>query len=123
MPERDVHLIFDLILKVLGIISRETETESVHKRIDRGVKKFGPHHREEDYYHSEEGIRDWLNNFPENVYQDTLTDLLRAGLAHLILDKVEEENPDFTLEELIFEALDLYIELGYDRTFFKPMRR
>ena len=67
---------FDEYLKDHGVISGYTYANSVHARMDRGIVVWGPDHREIDFYHSEEGIREWLRGFSHLAYQETLTDYL-----------------------------------------------
>jgi hypothetical protein len=119
MPDRDTHLDFDILLVAYGFISKETNTDSVHDRLDRGVSKYGPNHREEDDYHSEQGIRDWLDNLPKSAYQTTLTDLLRSALGHLVLDEIDEDNREFDKLELFLTAFHVYIKRGYDKRYYK----
>ncbi|MCP8305018.1 MAG: hypothetical protein H3Z50_06095 [archaeon] len=49
---------FDKILREKGIVYEYTDGNSVHSRMDRGVKSFGGFHRHMDYYHDEYGVRD-----------------------------------------------------------------
>lgn len=50
MPTLRVHLKFDEYLKDHGIISDYTFAKSVHRRMDRGIKVFGPDHRFIDFF-------------------------------------------------------------------------
>jgi hypothetical protein len=92
---------FDEYLKSHGIIFDYTFAETVHMRMDKGTKKFGADHRTIDFYHSEEGIREWLKGMTQNAYQDTLTDYLRVALGHLVLDYIASRFPQLSEEELM----------------------
>jgi len=52
--------------------------------MDRDVTYWGPEHRDIDYYHQEEGIREWLKGFQHLAYQETLIDYLRVAMGHLV---------------------------------------
>ena len=77
---------FDEYLKEHRIIHGYIYADKVHDKMDRDLIVWGPEHREIDFYHSEEGIREWLRGFSHLTYQETLTDYLRAALGHLALD-------------------------------------
>lgn len=84
MPSRRVHLKFDEYLKDHGVIHGYTYADTVHDRMDRDVTYWGPEHREIDFYHQEEGIREWLKGFQHLAYQETLTNYLRVAIGHLV---------------------------------------
>ncbi len=89
MPSRQIHLKFDEVLKKNGIISKDTEGNSVHNRMDKQFQNYGANHREADYFHSVEGIRDFIDNMVNSlgtVSQDTATDYVRIAYGHLCLD-------------------------------------
>lgn len=119
MPSRRVHLKFDEYLKDHGVISDYTFADKVHDRMDRDLVVWGPEHREVDFYHSEEGIRNWLRRFAHLAYQDTLTDYIRVALGHLVLDNIELRQEWLDEEDLIKRAYRSYIAKGYHRTFFR----
>ena len=118
MPNRQTHLRFDEYLKERGIIYDDTVATTVHNRLDKGVKKYGPDHRELDFWHSEEGLREWIGGLPANMLQTTATDYLRAGLGHIALDEMKQRNPEKTDGELFKLAYRSYSQKGYGRTRF-----
>ncbi len=89
MPPRLRHLEFDEVLRKKGVICEDTDGNSVHARQDRGSKKYAEAHRELDPFHSDSGIRDYLDqiiNSIGNIYQETATDYVRIAYGHLCLD-------------------------------------
>jgi hypothetical protein len=114
-----VHLKFDEYLKDHSVIFDVTFAESVHKRMDKGVKKFGPDHQLIDFYHSEQGIREWLRGMTHIRSQDTLTDYLRVALGHLALDDMAYRFPWKDKEELMKTAYRSFIQRGFHRKKFK----
>jgi len=70
MPLRNIHLKFDEYLKNRGVIHGYTFADTVHDRMDRDVTYWGPEHRDIDFYHQEEGIREWLKGFQHLAYQE-----------------------------------------------------
>ena len=121
MPNRETHLEFDEYLKRHGVISDYTFADSVHRRMDRGIKVFGADHRFIDFYHSEEGIREWLRGMSHLANQVTLTDYLRVALGHLVLDDMASRFPRKNTEELVKSAYRSFIQKGFDRKYFKEM--
>jgi hypothetical protein len=119
MPSRKVHLKFDEYLKIKEVIFDDTFAQSVHKRMDKGVQKFGPDHRTVDFFHSEQGIREWLREMKHITSQDTLTDYLRVALGHLVLDYIEYRFPWKNEDELIKSAYRSFIQRGFHRKYFK----
>jgi hypothetical protein len=119
MPTRRVHLKFDEYLKTHGIIFDDTFAESVHVRMDKGVKKFGADHQIIDFYHSEQGIRKWLRGMTHITSQDTLTDYSRVALGHLVLDDVAYRFPRKKEEELIKTAYRSFKQRGFHKKYFK----
>ncbi len=119
MPSRRVHLKFDEYLKKHGIIHGYTYASTVHDRMDRGIIVWGSEHREIDFYHSEEGIREWLRGFSHLAYQETLTDYLRVAMGHLVLDDMASRSPRKNEEELIKSAYRSFIQRGFQRKYFK----
>ena len=112
MPDRSTHEEFDYTLEEEGIIGSSDKGYIVHPRMDKGVRKFGPSHRDLDEWHSEEAIRDRLSTL-NNVYgydQDTLTDCVRMALGHLALD---EADGDFD------KALRIMKRRGWHRKFYR----
>ena len=114
-----MHLEFDEYLKDHDIINGYTYTNSVHKRMDRNTKFFGPEHREIDFYHSEEGIREWLRGFSHLAYQETLTEYLRVALGHLVLDYMDSRYEYENEYELMKSAYRSFIQRGYHRKYFR----
>lgn len=119
MPSRKTHLRFDEYLKEHGIIHDDTSADKVHERMDRDLATWGAEHREIDFYHSEEGVRDWLRKFSHFAYQETLTDYLKVAMGHLVLDDIASRFPDKDNEEIIKSAYRSFIQRGFDRKYFK----
>lgn len=110
---------FDEYLKEHGIIHGYTYANSVHNRMDRDLTYWGPEHREIDFYHSEEGIREWLKTFQHLAYQETLTDYLRVCLGHLCLDDIASRGEWIDEYDLIKRAYRSFIARGFDRKFYR----
>ena len=91
MPSLKKHLEFDeKKLKRYNVIY-DTDGTKVHQRLDKGAKKYGPTHREDDYWHSDIGIRDTIdNNIASicNIYPETATDYIRIAYGHICLDTI-----------------------------------
>lgn len=119
LPTRKVHLKFDGYLKEHGIITGYTYADKVHDRMDRDLKKYGSLHRDLDFYHCEEGIREWLQKWQHLAYQETLTDYLRVALGHLVLDEMNSRYEFNSDEELIKSAYRSFIQRGFGRCYFK----
>jgi len=120
LPDRRVHLKFDDYLREHGIIREDTDGNTVHDRMDRGLRIHGPGHQYTDYYHSEEGIRSWLRSMVAIAYQETLTDYLRIALGHVVLDEMYARYTYPNEEELIKSAYRSFIQRGFGRTYFRP---
>ena len=91
MPSLQYHLEFDeKRLKKNRIICGETDGTTVHRRMDKNAKKYGPDHRELDDWHSPEGIRDMIDNFVNTIgiYPETATDYVKIAYGHRCLDSV-----------------------------------
>lgn len=91
MPSLKYHLDFDeRRLKKNGVICEDTDGTSVHRRMDKNAKKYGPDHRDFDYWHSSEGIRDMIDAFVESIgiYPVTATDYVRIAYGHRCLDYI-----------------------------------
>jgi len=89
MPSREHHLEFDDRLRKNGIICEDTDGNAVHARLDRNAKHLADMHRELDYFHSPEGIREFIDNIVNSIggiYQATATDYVRIAYGHLCLD-------------------------------------
>jgi len=119
MPSRRVHLKFDEYLKEHGVIHGYTYADSVHRRMDKDLVVWGSEHREIDFYHSEEGIREWLKGFSHLAYQETLTDYLRVAMGHLVLDDMASRYEYKNEYELMKSAYRSFIQRGFHRRYFK----
>ena len=120
MPSRKVHQQFDLLLRLNRIVKDLKGANSVHGRLDRGVIRYGSDHQILDHYHTEEGIRDWLEGFPDTTPQDMLTDYLRIGLGHIELDEMRYLQPDLSDDVLVEVALRSFRRKGLHRTTYRP---
>ena len=92
MPSLKKHLEFDdKKLRRYNVICEDTDGTKVHQRLDKGAKKYGPTHRDDDYWHSDAGIRDTVdNNIASicNIHPGTATDYVRIAYGHICLDEV-----------------------------------
>jgi hypothetical protein len=89
MPPRKYHLKFDERLRKNDVICEDTDGNSVHARLDKNSRHMGDMHRELDYFHSAEGIRDFIDNIVFSIgtiYPETATDYVRIAYGHLCLD-------------------------------------
>jgi len=119
MPSRRVHLKFDEYLKEHGVIHGYTYANTVHKRMDKDIIVWGPEHRDIDFYHSEEGIREWLKGFSHLAYQETLTDYLRVAMGHSVLDDMASRYEYEDEYELMKSAYRSFIQRGFHKKYFK----
>jgi hypothetical protein len=119
VPSKRIHLKFDEYLKAHSVILDFTFAESVHNRMDKGVKKFGADHQLIDFYHSEEGIREWLRGMTHLASQYTLTDYLRVALGHLVLDDMKYRFPEKKEGELVRAAYRSFVQRGFHQKYFK----
>lgn len=119
MPSRRVHLKFDEYLKEHGVIHGYTYADSVHKRMDKDLVVWGPEHRDIDFYHSEEGIREWLKGFSHLAYQETLTDYLRVAMGHSALDDMASRYEYKDEYELMKSAYRSFIQREFHKKYFK----
>ena len=67
-----IHLKFDEHLQEKGVNYGYTYTNTVYDRMDRDVSYWGADHRDIDWHHDEEGIRDWLRTFQHLAYRKRL---------------------------------------------------
>lgn len=89
MPDRYTHEEFDEVLIDENIIASSEKSHLVHGRMDKGVRKYGRYHRDDDYWHTIEGIKDRLGKL-DDLYdydQRDLTDCLRIAAGHVALDE------------------------------------
>jgi len=133
MPSRWLHLEFDELLREKEVIYPESNGATVHNRMDRSVKHFGSDHRELDWYHTVEAIRDMIwqivNNFDSMSYERA-TDYVRIAYGHLVLDEVvtrycrtydcgEDEFGDWDVKEILRLAWNNYRKKGFHRTRYR----
>ena len=91
MPSRKHHLGFDDRLRKNSVICEETDGNAVHARLDRNSRHFTDLHTELDYFHSDAGIRDSIDNTVNSIgtiSQSTATDYVRIAYGHLCLDYI-----------------------------------
>ena len=89
MPSRKKLLEFDEILRAKGVIMDDTDGTTIHNRLDRHAKTYGPAHREDDEWHSHGAIRYMIDNMIKslgNISQDRATDYVRVARGHECLD-------------------------------------
>lgn len=133
MPPRKYHLEFDDILWEKGIICEETDGNSVHARMDKGAKKYTDAHRELDYFHSDAGVRDFIDNIINsigNIHQSTATDYVRIAYGHECLDYMAsklKKQYNCVYSELDWDyvykrTLKLYKSCGFHRKLFRARR-
>jgi hypothetical protein len=118
-PNRRLHLKFDEYLREKGVITGYTYADKVHDRMDRDLKKYGSFHRDLDFYHCEEGIREWLQKWQHLAYQETLTDYLRVALGHIVLDEMNSRNKYNNDEKFIKSAYRSFARRRFSRCYFK----
>lgn len=128
MPARDIHQDFDSFLISGGYLPDGYEYDIVHNRLDDGSRKYGSHHRDMDIYHTEDGIRYWLQGMSNrNASQEKLTAYLRCALAHIALDMAEteirenlqEDTVKMPEEELFEYAMTIIDREGLMRKYYK----
>ena len=136
MPSLDRHLDFDeKRLKKNGVIYEETFGTSVHRRMDKNAKKFGPDHRNLDYWHSPKGIRDMIDKFVDTngIYPETATDYVRIACGHRCLDYIASKTirqqgciygdfDDADWRGIYTRAYSLFRRNGYHKTVYQPRR-
>lgn len=87
--------------------------------MDRGVWSFGVTHRERDFYHTEKGLRKWLNGKYNVIGQKRATDWLRSGLGHICLDELESRLVlDYPWAEVFDSAYRSMVQRGWVKTRF-----
>jgi len=130
MPPRKYHLEFDDRLRGNDIICEDTDGNTVHARLDRNSKHLGDMHREIDYWHSPEGIRDMIDNIVNsigNIYPGTATDYVRIAYGHLCLDNMASklkrkdncEYKDLDWREIYNRTYHLFRRKGYHKTYYR----
>jgi hypothetical protein len=111
MPSRRLHLKFDEYLKEHNIIC-DRDCSIVHERMDRDLQVYGHwNHQYTDYYHYENGIRNWIKKWAHLGYQDTLTDY--------VLDEMRSKYKSKNDEELIKTAYRSYAQRRFYKRYFK----
>lgn len=136
MPSLAYHLDFDeKRLKKNKVIYEDTNGTSVHRRMDKNAKKFGPDHRDLDYWHSPEGIRDTVDKFVDTIgiYPQTATDYVRIAYGHRCLDYIASktireydcgykdlDNNDW--RTIYTRAYSLFRHNKYHKTVYQPRR-
>lgn len=119
MPSRNMHEEFDRFLAMKGVIFQDGQYGDVHDFMDLGVKSFGANHRKLDFYHNEEGLRQWINGKYNIIGQNRATDWLRAGLGHICLDEAESTLAEKYLWEEVFDsAYRSMVQRGWARVRF-----
>jgi hypothetical protein len=123
MPSMNRHLEFDeKRLKKNRVICEETSGRTVHKRMDRNVKKYGSDHRNLDEWHSPDGIRDMIDNFVETVGIDpiTATDYVRIAYGHRCLDYIASKYPTAEWGEVFTRAYRLFRSNDFHNKRYRP---
>jgi hypothetical protein len=127
MPSKHRHEQFDRFLAERGVLLPDGQYGEVHAFMDRGVRNFGPKHRELDIYHGigakarANGLRRWLNGKHNVIGQERATDWLRAGLGHICLDEANARlNDSYSWEEVFSHAYRLMARRGWTRARFVP---
>lgn len=137
MPDLKHHLEFDeKRLKKNHIICEETDGTSVHRRMDRNARKFGPDHRELDEWHEPDAIRNMIDNIVNsisNIHPETATDYVRIAFGHRCLDRVASgarrafDCSYSALEESDWRSIytrsyKLFRRYGYHKKVYQPRR-
>ncbi|GEM_PF-1073769 len=130
MPSRKRHLEFDEYLRKKGVIYADTDGNSVHARMDRGSKIYADAHRDLDYFHSDSGIRDYVDQIMNSIgtiYHETATDYVRIAYGHRCLDYMASKlkrQYGCTYNELDWKTVyrrtwKYFKYLGFHRTYYR----
>jgi len=130
VPNRKYHLEFDDRLRKNAVISDDTDGNSVHARMDKNSKHLADMHRELDYYHSDPGVRDFIDNIVNSIGtigQATATDYVRIAHGHLCLDYMASKlkrQQECTYKELNWREVytrtwKYFQRQGLHRTYYK----
>lgn len=136
MPGLKHHLEFDeKRLKKNGVVFTDTDGTTVHRRMDRNARKYGPDHRELDEWHEPDAIRDMVDNIVSSIGMDSSrgTDYVRIAFGHRCLDSVASGtrrafNCSYSdLEEsdwrsIYTRAYRLFRRYGYHKKVYQPRR-
>ena len=87
--------------------------------VSKYIVVWGSDHRWVDFYHSEDGIREWLRGFQHLASQETLTDYLRVSMSHLVLDDIESRGEWEDEDNLIKRAYRSFMARGYHGKFYR----
>jgi hypothetical protein len=123
MPSRQIHVKFDKYLIEKGVLFHSSYSK-IHEFIDKGTQTFGgKDHRGIDFYHSEKGIRQYLNGKVGIFGQELTSSWLRAGLGHLCLDKAATRRGCEDEEKELFKsAYRSMIRGGYTKKYFRQRK-
>ncbi len=110
---------FDEYLKEHGVIA-DRDCSAVHERMDRDLQVYGHwNHQYADYYHYENGIRNWIRGWSHLANQETATDYLRVALGHLVLDEIWSQDKTKSEEELMKSAYRSYAQRRFGNCHFR----
>lgn len=119
MPSRQTHIKFDNYLIERGVLI-DSSYSRIHTFIDKGTGTFGGQHRDEDFYHSEEGIRQYLNGKVGIYGQELTSSWLRSGLGHFCLDETATRRGCEDEEKELFKSAYLsMVRKGYTKKYFR----
>lgn len=122
MPSKKIHSKFDNYLIGRGVLI-DSSYSKIHTFIDKGTQTFGGKHRDTDFYHSEEGIRQYLNGKVGIYGQELTSSWLRAGLGHLCLDKsATRRGCEDEEKELFKSAYRSMVRGGYTKKYFRQRK-
>lgn len=132
MPARSKHLAFDEMLREKGVIMDDTDGTTVHNRLDRHARTYGPNHREEDEWHSHVGVRSMTDNLLSsfgNISKERATDYVRIAHGHECLDYMASKlrrQYDCSYAALdwdeVFRRTWRYMKSkGYDRSYYREL--
>jgi hypothetical protein len=132
MPSKKHHLEFDEILRGKDVICEDTDGTTVHTRMDKHAKTFGPVHREVDFWHSHEGVRTFIDNMINslgNINQATATDYVRIAYGHIALDYIASKLKrqykcnynQLDWDEVYRRAWQYYRRKGYRRKYYREL--
>lgn len=122
MPSRQIHIKFDKYLIERDVLI-DSSYSKIHTFIDKGTGTFGGQHREQDFYHSEEGIRQYLNGKIGIFGQELTTSWLRAGFGHLCLDKTATRRGGMDQDKELFKsAYQSMVRGGYTKKYFRQRK-
>ncbi|MFW9921803.1 MAG: hypothetical protein ACFFDW_00750 [Candidatus Thorarchaeota archaeon] len=114
-----IHMKFDKILREKGILSNDVNGRSVHTRIDKDSKYFGPNKSVADPEKTIKTIRGWISSWAHFGRKGTKTDYVRIALGHMVVDDIKSRKEYSDENDLLKRALISYKKKGFHKTFYR----